>query len=89
MVFFYKRTQSQKWIYKPYALEDTLLDINCGHPKFCLYSNGAHAICFDRTVTSHGLFESLFSQLQNALSFESEATHLTSKGHGREKVHVF
>ena len=40
-------------------------------------------------VTSHGLFESLSSQLQNALSFESEAAHLRSRGHGRGKVHVF
>ena len=56
----------------------TLSDINCGTPKFCLYSNGAHAVCFDSTVTSYGLFESLFSQLQNALSFESVSyTHLT------------
>ena len=38
---------------------------------------------------SRGLFESLFSQLQNALSFESKAAHLRSRGHGKEKVHVF
>ena len=44
---------------------------------------------FYRTVTSHGLFESWFSQLQNALSFESKATHLRLRGHEKEKVHVF
>ena len=44
---------------------------------------------FNRTVMSHGLFESLFTQLQNALSFESKATHLRSRGHGREKVRFF
>ena len=58
-------------------------------PNFCLHSNGAHAVNFNCTVTSHSLLESLFSQLQNALSFESKAAHLRSKGHGKEKVHVF
>ena len=72
----------------------TLTDIHCakkviGTPNFCLHSNGAHAVCFNRTATSHGLFESLFSQLQNELSFESETAHLRSRGHRREKVHVF
>ena len=71
-----------------FLLQCTLLDISFGPPKFCLYSNGAHAICFERTATSHDLFESLFSQLQNALSFDSKA-HLRSRGHGKEKVHVF
>ena len=45
----------------------------------------SHAVNFNCTVTSHGLFESLFSQLQNALSFESKAAHLRSSGHGKEK----
>ena len=67
----------------------TLSDINCGTPKFCLYSKGVHAVCFDSTVTSYGLFESLFPQLQNALSVEFKAAHLRSRGHGKEKVHVF
>ena len=58
-------------------------------PNFCLHSNGGHAVSFTRTVTSYGLFESLFSQLQNALSFESKAAHLRSRGYGKEKVHVF
>ena len=71
------------------SFHNTLSDINCGTRKFCLYSNGAHAVCFDSTVTSYSLFESLFSQLQNALSFESKAAHLRSRGHGKEKVHVF
>ena len=68
---------------------NTLLDISFGPPNFCFYSNGAHAVCFNHTATSHGLFDSLFSQLQNALSFESEAAHLRSRGQRREKVHVF
>ena len=33
--------------------------------------------------------ETLFSQLQNALSFESKAAYLRSREHGKEKVHVF
>ena len=66
-----------------------LVDISFGTPKFYLYSNGAHAVCFNCTVTSYGLFESLFSQLQNALSFESKAAHLRSRGHGKEKVYIF
>ena len=33
--------------------------------------------------------KAFFFQLQNALSFESEAAHLRSRGHGKEKVHVF
>ena len=40
-------------------------------------------------MTSYNLFESLFSQLQNALSFETKATHLRLKGHEKGKVHVF
>ena len=67
----------------------TLLDISFGPPNFCLHSNGALAVSFNRTVTSHDLIESLFSQLQNALSFESEAAHLRSRSYGKEKVHVF
>ena len=58
--------------------------------KFCLHSNGALAVCFNlHSDELYGLFESLFSKLQNTLSFESEAAHLRSRGHGREKVHVF
>ena len=67
----------------------TLLDINFRPPNFCLHPNGGHAVNFNCTATSLGLFESLFSQLLNALSFESEAAHLRSRIHGREKVHVF
>ena len=72
-----------------YVYTHTLLDISFAPPKFCLHSNGAHAVSFNSTVTSYGLFKSLFSQLHNTLSFESETTHLRSRGHGKEKVHFF
>ena len=58
-------------------------------PQFDLTKTLPTPSIFYRTATSHGLFESLCSQLQNALLFESEAAHLRSRGHGREKVHFF
>ena len=57
----------------------TLLYKSFGLIKFCLVSSGVHAaVCSHHTMTSHDLFESLFSQLQNVSSFESKAAHLRS-----------
>ena len=60
-----------------------------GSPKIWFHSNATHAVSFNCTITSYGLFESLLSQLLNELSFDSRAAHLRSRSHGKEKVHVF